>query len=30
MSSNPNYSDIHIESTLPKPWEEEHSFNDAL
>ncbi len=24
------YSQIHIESTLPKPWEEEHSFNDVL
>jgi len=24
------YSDIHIESTLPKPWEEEQSFNDIL
>ena len=27
---SPEYADIHIESTLPKPWEEEHSFNDIL
>jgi hypothetical protein len=25
-----DYKDLHIESTLPKPWEEEHSFNDTL
>ena len=25
-----DYSDIHIETTLPKPWEEEHTFNDIL
>jgi len=25
-----DYSDIHIETTLPKPWEEEQSFNDVL
>jgi len=25
-----DYSELHIESTLPKPWEEEHSFNDVL
>ena len=24
------YSDIHIESTLPKPWEEEQTFHDIL
>ena len=24
------YTDVHIETTLPKPWEEEHSFNDVL
>ena len=29
MSSS-DYSDIHIESTLPKPWEEEQTFNDVL
>ncbi len=25
-----DYSNIQIETTLPKPWEEEHSFNDVL
>lgn len=25
-----DYSDLHIDSSLPKPWEEEHSFNDVL
>ena len=25
-----DYSEFHIETTLPKPWEEEHSFNDVL
>ncbi len=25
-----DYSDIHIETTLPKPWEEETTFNDIL
>ena len=24
------YSDIHIETTLPKPWEEEQTFHDVL
>lgn len=24
------YSDLHIEVTLPRPWEEEESFNDLL
>ena len=28
--SSTDYSDIHIESTLPKPWEEETTFNDVL
>ncbi|MCP3917703.1 MAG: terpene cyclase/mutase family protein [bacterium] len=27
---NDQYSDIQIETTLPKPWEEEESFNDVL
>ena len=27
MSANP---DIHIETTLPKPWEAEQTFNDTL
>jgi len=30
MSPESSYSDIHIESTLPKPWEEEVTFNDVL
>jgi len=25
-----DYSNIHIETTLPKPWEQETSFNDVL
>ena len=25
-----DYSSVQIESTLPKPWEEEHSFNEVL
>ena len=25
-----DYSEIQIESSLPKPWEEEHTFNDVL
>ena len=25
-----DYSDIQIESNLPKPWEEEETFNDVL
>jgi hypothetical protein len=25
-----DYSNIHIESTLPKPWEQETTFNDVL
>ncbi len=28
--SNQDYSNVHIETTLPKPWEEEQSFNDVL
>ena len=28
--SNEDYSNIHIETTLPKPWEEEVTFNDIL
>ena len=24
------YKDVHIETTMPKPWEEEESFNDVL
>ena len=28
--SNPDYSDIRIETTLPKSWEEEQTFNDIL
>ena len=28
--SAPDYSGLEIEATLPKPWEEEHSFNDVL
>ena len=30
MTTNPEYRDIHIESSLPKRWEEEQSFNDVL
>ncbi|HKX45587.1 MAG TPA: prenyltransferase/squalene oxidase repeat-containing protein [Planctomycetota bacterium] len=30
MSSNPHYADVHIESTLPKPWEQGQTFNDLL
>lgn len=30
MSQNPDYADVHIESTLPKPWENEQTFNDIL
>ena len=29
MSDN-QYCDVHIETTLPKPWEQEESFNDVL
>lgn len=25
-----DYSHVHVESTLPKPWEEEQTFNDVL
>ena len=25
-----DYSDVQIESNLPKPWEEEETFNDVL
>lgn len=28
--STQDFSDIQIDSTLPKPWEEEHTFNDVL
>lgn len=28
--SNQDYSDVQIDSSLPKPWEEEHTFNDVL
>jgi len=28
--SQSDYSDIQIETTLPKPWEEEETFNDIL
>ena len=28
--TNPEYQDVHIETTLPKPWEEEETFNDVL
>jgi len=28
--TNPDYSNIHIETTLPKSWEEEQTFNDIL
>lgn len=30
MSDSSDYSDVHVESTLPKPWEEETTFNDVL
>jgi hypothetical protein len=30
MSADVDYSQIHIESTLPKPWEQEQTFNDVL
>ena len=30
MSDHTDFSDIHIESSLPKPWEEEVTFNDIL
>ncbi|MEW6072128.1 MAG: hypothetical protein AB1726_05955 [Planctomycetota bacterium] len=30
MSPNADYSHIRIESTLPKPWEMEQTFNDTL
>ena len=30
MSPEQSYSDIHIESSLPKPWEQEQTFNDVL
>lgn len=30
MSSNPEYDGIQIESSLPKPWENEETFNDVL
>ena len=30
MSPEHSYSDIHIESSLPKPWEQEQTFNDVL
>lgn len=29
MSEN-QYRDVHIETTLPKPWEQEETFNDVL
>ena len=28
--AHPDYTDVHIESTLPKPWEEEQTFHDVL
>jgi hypothetical protein len=28
--TNEDYRDVHIETTLPKPWEEEQTFNDVL
>ncbi|MDE0897350.1 MAG: hypothetical protein OSB10_12285, partial [Planctomycetota bacterium] len=28
--TTPEYSTYQIESTLPRAWEEEHSFNDVL
>ena len=28
--SNQDYSDLHIDSSMPKPWEEETTFNDVL
>ncbi|QDU69614.1 prenyltransferase/squalene oxidase repeat-containing protein [Engelhardtia mirabilis] len=28
--SQQDYSHIHVETTLPKPWEEEQTFNDVL
>ncbi|TDJ69334.1 MAG: hypothetical protein E2O39_11800 [Planctomycetota bacterium] len=30
MSINHAYDDIHIETTLPKAWEQEETFNDVL
>ena len=30
MSTNPDYANVHIESSLARPWEEEHTFNDVL
>jgi hypothetical protein len=30
MSTNPDYEGIEIQSTLPKSWEEEQTFNDVL
>ena len=28
--SNTDYQNVHIESSLPRPWEEEITFNDVL
>jgi hypothetical protein len=28
--TNPEFQDVHIETILPKPWEEEQTFNDVL
>jgi hypothetical protein len=30
MTPQPDYSNVHIETSLPKPWEEETTFNDIL
>ena len=30
MSAQPDYSQIHIETSLPRPWEQETTFNDVL